>query len=84
MVTDIYPSVPLAKFEGRPTGKANFKEPVFKLGVFQDCYIEVEITVYSPEIVHPETQQKMVPVRFGEMQVIRYVDEKLLYNRKGN
>lgn len=81
MVTESYPTVPLTKFDGRPTGKAKFNEPVFRRGVFQDRYIEVEVTVYSGEIYPPGSRQKMVPVRFGEMQVIRFVDEKLLFGR---
>lgn len=79
MVTESYPTVPLAKFDGRPTGKAMFNEPVFRRGVFQDRYIEVEVTVYSGEVYPPGSRQKMVPVRFGEMQVVRFVDEKLLF-----
>ena len=84
MVTESYPTVPLAKFEGRPTGKAMFKEPVFRRGVFQDRYIEVEVTVYSGEIIHPQTRQQLTPVKFGEMQVIRFVETKLLYNKHDN
>ena len=81
MVTESYPSILLTKFDGRPIGKANFNEPVFRRGVFQDRYIEVEVTVYSGEIYPPGSRQKMVPVRFGEMQVVRFVDENLLFGR---
>lgn len=81
MVTDYYPTIPLDKFDGRPTGKAKFKEPVFKLGVFQHRYIDVEVTVYSGDIKHPQTGVIMTPVRFGQMSVIRLVEKKLLdYN----
>lgn len=83
MVTDSYPSVPLAKFDGNIVGKAMFNEPVFRRGEFQDRYIEVEVTVYAPELTHPQTHKKMVPVRFGEMSVIRYVEATLLYGRTG-
>ena len=83
MVSDSYPSIPLNKFDGRPIGKANFKEPVLRRGVFQNRYIEVEVTVYSGDVIHPQTQKKMTPVRFGEMNVIRLVDDTLLYNRTG-
>lgn len=81
MVTESYPTIPLIKFDGRPKGKAMFNEPVFRRGVFQDRYIEVEVTVYSGEVYPPGSRQKLVPVRFGEMQVIRFVNENLLYNR---
>lgn len=81
MVSEIYSTMPINKFTGRPIGKAMFKEPVFRRGVFQDRYIEVEVTVYSGEGIDPKTQKNMIPVRFGEMNVIRLVDEKLLYNR---
>lgn len=84
MVTESYPTVPLTKFDGRPAGKAMFNEPVFRRGVFQDRYIEVEVTVYTGEIVHPQTKQKLTPVRFGEMQVVRFVETKLLYNKHDN
>ena len=81
MVTDFYPTVLLDKFDGRPIGKANFKEPVFKLGIFQNRYIDVVVVVYSGEIEHPQSGHILVPVRFGEMNVIRFVDKKLLdYN----
>ena len=81
MITGTYPTIPLTTFKGRPIGKAMFKEPVFRRGVFQENYIEVEVEVYSGDIPHPQTQKKMTPVRFGEMQVIRFVDDALLYDR---
>ena len=81
MVTDSYPTVPLDAFEGRPIGEAKFREPVFKLGVFQNRYIDVIVTVYQGEIKHPQSGHTLVPVRFGEMNVIRYIDKKQLdYN----
>lgn len=82
MVTDSYPTIPIAQFDGKPTGKAKFKEPVFKRGVFQNRHIEVEVTIYSGEVMKPGTRIKMVPVRFGEMNVIRFVDDRLLYDRR--
>ena len=83
MVTDSYPTVLLNKFEGTPIGRAKFKEPVFKLGVFQNRYIDVIVVVYSGEIKHPQSGHILVPVRFGEMNAIRFVDKKLLdYNVK--
>jgi hypothetical protein len=78
MVTEAYPSVPLKTFQGRPIGKANFEEPVFKRGVFQDRYITVVVTVYSGKMVHPTTNQQLIPVQFGEMSVIRFVEKTLL------
>ncbi len=82
MVTDSYLSIPLDKFKGRKIGTAMFKEPVFKLGAFQNRYIEVEVTIYSGDVVHPQTTKKLTPVRFGQMNVIRYVESELLYDRK--
>ena len=82
MVSENYPSVPLNKFNGKQTGTAMFKEPVFKLGAFQNRYIEVEVTIYSGDITHPQTTKKLIPVRFGQMNVIRYVESELLYDRK--
>lgn len=82
MATDSYPTIPLAQFKGKPVGKAKFKEPVFRRGTFQNRYIEVEVTVFSGEVMQPGTRIKLIPVRFGEMNVIRFVDEKLLYGRK--
>ena len=78
MVTDSYPTIALDKFNGRPVGKANFKEPVFRKRIFQNKYIDVVVTVYSGEIKHPQSGHTLVPVRFGEMNVIRFVDKKLL------
>ncbi len=81
MVTDNYPTMPLNEFKGRPIGKAKFKEPVFKLGTFQNRYIDVIVTVYQGEIKHPQSGHTLVPVRFGEMNVIRFIDKTQLdYN----
>lgn len=82
MVSDNYLSVPLDKFKGRKTGTAMFKEPVFKHSAFQNIYIEVEVSIYSGDIVLPQTTKKLTPVRFGQMNVIRYVESDLLYDRK--
>ena len=81
-VTDQYPTIPLAQFQGKPIGKAKFKEPVYRRGVFQNQYIEVEVTVFSGEVMQPGTRIRLIPVRFGKMNVIRFVNEKLLYERK--
>ena len=81
MVSENYPSIPISKFDGKPIGKAKFKEPVFRRGIFQNKYIEVEVTVYSGDTVHPQTKKPLTPVRFGEMNVIRYVETSLLYDR---
>lgn len=76
---DQYPSQPLSKIKEKPIGTAKFKEPVFKLGVFQNAYIEVTVRVYPLSF---ETAQKkaLVGVRFGEMNLIRFVDRNLLYD----
>ena len=76
--TDNYPSLKLSKLDARPKGMAKFNEPVFKQGVFQNTYIEVEVMVYDKIIEHPDTGQVMMPVRFGEMDVVRFVDVTLL------
>jgi len=78
MVTENYPTVPLAKFDGRPIGKAGYKEPVFKRNIFQNRFIDVIVTVYSGEIQHPTSGHVLVPVMFGEMNVIRYLDKTQL------
>ena len=78
MVSENYPTVPLSKFHGRMKGKAMFKEPVFKLGVFQDRYIDVEVMIFEGDVKHPNLSVILTPVRFGQMNVIRYVDSKLL------
>jgi len=76
---DKYPSQPLSKIKERPIGTAKFKEPVFKLGVFQNDYIEVTVKVYplSFETAH---KKALVGVQFGEMNLLRFVDRDLLYD----
>lgn len=76
---DQYPSQPLSKIKEKPIGTAKFKEPIFKLGEFQNDYIEVTVRVYplSFETAH---KKKLVGVRFGEMNLIRFVDRDLLYD----
>lgn len=76
---DQYPSQSLAKIKEKPIGTAKFKEPVFKLGEFQNTYIEVIVKVYplSFETAH---KKALVGVQFGEMNLIRFVDRDLLYD----
>jgi len=71
---DKYPIKPLSEISEKPIAKANFREPVFKLGKFQDRYIEVEVDVYPVYI------KNYIGVRFGQMNVLRFVDKSLLYN----
>jgi len=60
-----------------------FKEPIFKLGVFQDDYIEVELEVYPIVVNDPANEgKKLVAVRFGQMNVVRFVNQDLLYDMK--
>jgi len=73
-----YPTVEITKFEGKPVGKANFKEPIFHKGVFTEEYLDVEVTVFSGQSVLPGTREILIPVRFGEMNVIRFVNRELL------
>ena len=80
---DRYPSKPLSQIREKPIGIAKFKEPIFKLGVFQDDYIEVELEVYPIVVNDPTNEEKrLVAVRFGQMNVVRFVDQSLLYDMK--
>ncbi len=76
---DRYPSQPLSEIKEKPIGIAKFKEPVFKLGKFQDRYIEVEVEVY-PLSFENAYGEKMVCVRFGVMNLVRFIDRDLLYD----
>lgn len=80
---DRYPTKPLTQIKERPIGKAKFKEPVFKLGVFQNDYIEVEVEVYPIVVSDPSNEEKrLVAVRFGQMNVVRFIGQDLLYDIK--
>ena len=76
---DRYPSQPLKSITENPVATAKFKEPVFKLGVFQDRFIEVIVTVY-PLSVASKSGATLVGVQFGVMPVVRFVDKDLLYD----
>ena len=76
---DRYPSRPLSDIKEKPMGQAKFKEPVFKLGEFQDRYIEVTVKVY-PVSVQDAIGKTLIGVRFGEMNIIRFIDRELLYD----
>lgn len=78
-VTDRYPTQPLSQVIEEPNGTAKFKEPVFKLGVFQNRHIEVTVTVY-PLVVNSKEGKVLVGVQFGAMPVLRFVDKELLYD----
>ncbi len=81
--TERYPTQPLTKIKEKPIGKAKFKEPIFKLGVFQNDYIEVELEVYPIVVNDPANEgKKLVAVRFGQMNVVRFVNQDLLYDMK--
>ncbi len=81
--TDRYPSKPLSQIREKPIGTAKFKEPIFKLGVFQNDYIEVEVEVYPIVVSDPANEEKrLVAVRFGQMNVVRFVDQDLIYDIK--
>lgn len=80
---DRYPTKPLTQIKEKPIGKAKFKEPVFKLGVFQNDYIEVEVEVYPIVVNDPSNEEKrLVAVRFGQMNVVRFIGQDLLYDIK--
>ena len=79
--TDNYPSIPLSQIKGSPIAYAKFKEPIFKLGIFQDDWVEVEVAVYPTKIIN-ENKKVLVGVRFGKMNLIRYVPETELYGMR--
>ncbi len=76
---DRYPSRPITEIKEKPIAVATFKEPVFKLGEFQDCYIEVNVKVY-PVSFEDSNGRTLVGVRFGEMNLIRFIDRDLLFD----
>jgi len=81
--TERYPSKPLSQIKEKPIGVAKFKEPIFKMGVFQNDYIEVELEVYPIVVNDPANEgKKLVAVRFGQMNVVRFVNQDLLYDMK--
>lgn len=81
--TERYPSKPLSQIREKPIGTAKFKEPIFKLGVFQNDYIEVELKIYPIVVDDPANEgKKLVAVRFGQMNVVRFVNQDLLYDMK--
>jgi len=80
---DRYPSKPLSQIQEKPIGIAKFKEPIFKMGVFQNDYIEVDVEVYPIVVSNPTNEEKrLVAVRFGQMNVVRFIDQDLLYDMK--
>lgn len=80
--TERYATKPLSQIREKPIGTAKFKEPIFKLGVFQNDYIEVEVEVY-PIVIKPVNRRPpQVAVRFGQMNVVRFIDQRLLYDMK--
>lgn len=81
MIEDKYISHSLAKTNAKPIAIAKFNEPVFKMGEFQDRYIEVNVKIYPLKIQDPKnTNIELVGIQFGTMNVIRYVDPASLYD----
>ncbi len=78
--TEYYPSKPLRGITEQPIATAKFKEPIFRLGVFQNDFIIVEVAVYPLSYIDPATNKTLVGVRFGQMNVVRFVDRALLYD----
>lgn len=76
---DKYLSKPLSEIKEKPIGTAKFQEPVFKLGEFQDQYIEVDVQVY-PLSFEDAYGKKMICVRFGVMNMVRFIAYDLLYD----
>ncbi len=80
--TERYATKPLSQIREKPIGTAKFKEPIFKLGVFQNDYIEVEVEVYPIVVKQVNKEPRRVAVRFGQMNVVRFIDQRLLYDMK--
>lgn len=80
--TERYATKPLSQIREKPIGTAKFKEPIFKLGVFQNDYIEVEVEVYPIVVKQVNNGPRQVAVRFGQMNVVRFIDQRLLYDMK--
>lgn len=76
---DSYPSKSLLNVSELPVATAKFDEPVFKLGQFQDRYIEVTVQVY-PLTYQDVNGKTLVGVRFGEMNSVRFINRDLLYD----
>lgn len=82
-IIDGYPTIPLEKLQGKPIGTAQYNEPVFKLGVPQNTSIQVTVTLWPSKIAQEGTNEIFQAVQFGEMNLIRYVPTKDLFNVKG-
>lgn len=81
-IIDRYISKSLNQITSKPIGVAKFKEPVFKLGAFQDRFIEVEVEIYPETIKDPNNNITLIGVRFGEMNILRFVDRTLIYDMR--
>ena len=82
--TDTWPTKALSQINQAPIGVAKFQEPIFRRGRFQNQYIEVQVTVYPVSAKHPQTKKEMVAVRFGQMNVVRFIERDLLYDLEIN
>lgn len=78
--TEHYPYQPLTSIKEQPIATAKFKEPIFRLGEFQNDFIEVDVALYPISVRDEATGKVLVGVRFGQMQVIRFVDRDLIYD----
>lgn len=81
-IDDKYISVPLHTIKSKPNGKAKFLEPIFKMGRFLGGHVEVEVTTYPDKVKHPTTGEELTAVRFGQMNIIRFVETKFLYDMR--
>lgn len=77
--TEHYPSRPITQVKEKPIGTAKYQEPIFRRGQFQNQYIETIVTVYPLTHKHSVTKKNLVAVRFGQMNVVRFIDRELLY-----
>lgn len=77
--TENYPTIPIEDVKESPIGSAKFQEPIFSRGEFTGQYIEVEVSIYPMRMVEKTTNRELVAVRFGQMNVVRFLDPNLLY-----
>lgn len=75
--SDTYPTLDIEKYMA-PIGTAKFQEPIFSKGEFIGQYLEVSLTLYPFNAERDGTE--LVAVRFGQMDVLRFVDPNLLYD----
>lgn len=71
-IIDGYPSIPLTKIQGNIIGEAKFNEPIFSKNKKLDNTIKVNVFLY-PSKITLNNGNIFQCVRFGEMNILRYV-----------